>query len=335
MFKHLKTNTKIAKNAVIKKPVIFVIAAYFALIGGLMFINSKAAMGDNILEPENGTITSPATAVSDASASSGKYVLFKQASTSPSGQAIPSGQVTSGGHSWTPIFSEDFLVDAPMGSWANSCSYSQIMYTGATGTKWRSYPQCYQDTFQKRYYRPDQVLSVHDGVLDYYLHTVDGHPAGANPSPLITGTSEYQTYGRYTARIRQTTNSISDYYMAWLLWPENDSDYQCAESDFPEGGMGGSSYSYFSHYGCSGSQDYGQTNNIDKTKWHTYTQEWLPGRRNYYVDGVLVGSATNQIWSQPQRWQMQTETNTNCENRTNGCTQSGNLNVDWVVVYKY
>lgn len=332
MFAAKKLKAKISPKISRVKLGIFVVL--FASIGGYFIINSFAAVPSNVIEPEDGTL-SGLDALSDATASSGKYIQFNQTTSSPSGQNIPTGQLTSSGHTWTPIFSEDFLVNAPMGSWANACNPSQIMYTGATGTQWISYPQCFKDTFQKRYYRPDQVLSVHNGTLDFYLHTVDGHPAGANPSPILAGGSEYQTYGRYTARIKQTTNSISDYYMAWLLWPENDSDYQCSESDFPEGSMGGTSYSFFSHYGCSGSQDSGSANNIDKTQWHTYTQEWLPGRRNYYVDGNLVGSTTNQIWSQPQRWQLQTETNTNCENTSGGCTQSGNLLVDWVVVYKY
>lgn len=297
---------------------------------------AKATSGSEIVTPSTSSQYTIACSGNGGGATTNTNVTVNApVSATPSGQAIPTGPVTSDNHVWTPIASEDFNLAAPLGSWGSDCDASKIVYTGATGTQWRTYPKCYLDTFNKRPYRSDQVLSVHDGSLDYWLHPVDGKPAGANPSPVLPGGTNYQTYGRYTARIKQTTAQLSDYYMAWLLWPENDSDYQCAESDFPEGGMGDNSVSAYSHYGCAGSQQIFNAS-VDKTQWHTYTQEWLPGKRNYYIDGNLVGTATNQIWTKPQRWQMQTETNSSkCETTAAGCTQSGNLLVDWVVVYKY
>jgi Glycosyl hydrolases family 16 len=250
-----------------------------------------------------------------------------------SGAPMPTGNISSGGHTWTQIFAEDFTKDAALGSWGNDCDASFIAYTGLTGTKWRAYPKCFLDTYQKRPYRSDAVLSVQNGMLDFWLHTVDGKPAGANPSPVLPNGTVYQTYGRYEARIRQTTMNLSDYHQAWLLWPQTQSDWQCAESDFPEKRMSTTSVSAYHHYGCTGSQDsYSKT--LDKTQWHTYTQEWMPGRRNYYVDGVLIGSSTNAVYDKPQRWQLQTETDSTCET-TNTCTQDGHLQVDWVVVYAY
>jgi hypothetical protein len=267
-----------------------------------------------------------------------------------SGQPMPVGNVTSGGHTWTPIFSEDFTKDAPLGSWDDSGTLTTcpadrggVRYTGTTGTKWASYPKCFKDTYQKRPYRADAVLSVAGGVLDFWLHTVDGRPAGANPSPIIhaDGTS-HQTYGRYVVRMRQTTTNLSDYYHAFLLWPTSDAYYQCAESDFPEGSLGSSTAAAFHHYGtfsggvCTPSpsvQDY-FARTIDKTQWHTFTQEWMPGRRNYYIDGQLIGSSTNNVWSLPQKWQLQTETKSTCES-TNTCTQNGHVMIDWAVVYAY
>lgn len=60
----------------------------------------------------------------------------------------------------------------------------------------------YTDTFEHRSYQLGQVLSTHDGMLDFYLHNVNGVPAGANPSPQLVGTSGYQPYGRYSVRIK-------------------------------------------------------------------------------------------------------------------------------------
>jgi hypothetical protein len=135
-------------------------------------------------------------------------MTFQLTPSSPSGQAMPIGDLPG----WKQIFAEDFTVNAPTGSWGASCATdpdpaNKIVYTGANGTQWRTYPDCYTDTYQHRPYRSDQVLSVHDGVLDFYLHNVNGQPAGANPSPVINAAtaSQYQTYGRYTVRFKTTT----------------------------------------------------------------------------------------------------------------------------------
>lgn len=255
---------------------------------------------------------------------------FAQVATSPSGQAMPTGTLPG----WRQVFAEDFTVTAPTGSWAASCATDpdpagKIVYTGAGGTQWRTYPDCYLDTYQRRPYRSDQVLSVHDGVLDFHLRNVDGQPAGANPSPVIdraTG-SQYQTYGRYTARFRVDTTTLSEYHIAWLLWPESDADWQCAESDYPESSLSAPSVGAFAHHGCAGAVD-GFSKQIDYTQWHTFTQEWVPGARRYYLDGQLIGTSTNAVFSRPQRWQLQTETD-------GYGTHSGHLLVDWVTVYAY
>jgi hypothetical protein len=255
---------------------------------------------------------------------------FSPASLSPSGQAMPVGNLPG----WRQVFAEDFTANAPTGSWAASCATdpnaaNKIVYTGATGTQWRTYPDCYLDTYQKRPYRSDQVLSVHDGVLDFHLRNVDGQPAGANPSPVINAAtgSQYQTYGRYSARFRVDTTALSEYHIAWLLWPENDADWECAESDFPESSLSSATVSAFHHYGCNGAQD-SYSAAIDYTKWHTFTQEWAPGVRRYYLDGQLIGTSTNAVFAGPQRWQLQTETKGSGSN-------SGHLLVDWVAVYAY
>jgi hypothetical protein len=257
-------------------------------------------------------------------------LAFGLVSTSPSGQPMPVGDLPG----WRQVFAEDFTVAAPTGSWTASCATDpdpaeKIVYTGAGGTQWRTYPDCYLDTYQRRPYRSDQVLSVHDGVLDFHLRNVDGQPAGANPSPVVnraTG-SQYQTYGRYTARFRVDTTTLSEYHIAWLLWPEDDADWQCAESDFPESALSATTVGAFAHHSCNGAQDaFGAA--IDYTQWHTFTQEWVPGSRRYYLDGRLIGTSTTNVFAGPQRWQLQTETD-------GYGTHSGHLLVDWVAVYAH
>lgn len=224
-------------------------------------------------------------------------------------------------------FFEDFTQPAPTGSWGSYSDPNKVVYTGAGGTKWVTYPRTYVDTYNKRPYRSDRVLSVHDGTLDYYLHQVDGQPAGANISPLIDGSSQYQTFGRYSARIKVDNTDLSEYYIAWLLWPRDESAWQSAESDFPEGPLvpGNSGVHAYSHYAPGGTEGFFSPD-FDVHDWHVYTQDWLPGLRRYYVDGKLIGSTTTPIFSGPERWQLQVET------KGNGA-HSGHVLVDWVAVY--
>ncbi|NLG54581.1 MAG: glycosyl hydrolase family 16, partial [Rhodococcus sp.] len=101
---------------------------------------------------------------------------------------------------WREVFVDDFTTDAATGSFANSeCNNPRkVVYTGTEGTRWSAYPECFLDTYNKNPYRADRVLSVHDGVLDYNLHTVDGRRAGANLAPFVSGNDKGQVYGRYS-----------------------------------------------------------------------------------------------------------------------------------------
>ena len=246
----------------------------------------------------------------------------------PSGQCLPP---TPAGYS--PVCLDDFTVDAPMGSWNDPTGTGNaVVYTGDHGCKWTEYPDGWPSTYTNGQpgYEPSQVLSVHNGVLDFYLHDVNGLPAGANPSPILSNTgSRYQTYGIYEIRAKVVYDDsyrLDDYYIAWLLWPQDDGNWQYAESDFPEANLADNQVCAYAHYGGSGSQDQFCTN-VDFTQWHTYTQVWGPGYRSYYLDGQLIGTSTNQVWDQPERWQIQTEPS----GMNDG--DSGHVLVDWVAVY--
>jgi hypothetical protein len=247
--------------------------------------------------------------------------------TSPSGEDMPLGDLPG----WHQTFADDFTKDAALGTWGTSDS-QKVVYTGDHGGNWVEYPDGWSSTYTngKAGYQPAQVLSVHDGVLDFHLHNVNGLPSGANPSPLVTGTSQYQTYGRYATRFKVDTG-LSNYYAAWLLWPSNDSNGGCAESDFPEGSLNGT-VEGFAHNStkCSSysTQDAFSSNTRFDSGWHTYVQEWSPGVRKYYLDGVLMGTSTTRVWSQDARWQLQTEPN-------GSGSADGHLTVDWVAAYAY
>jgi hypothetical protein len=225
------------------------------------------------------------------------------------------------------IFHESFSVPKKRGTMGSKRDPMKVIYSGENGTRWVTYPNTFRDTYNKRRYRSDRVLSVHDGYLDFFLHRVNGKPAGANPSPLISGNQQYQTYGRYSARLKVQDKNLSEYYIAWLLWPREDSDWQSSESDFPEGSLkpGRRGVYAYSQYGPGKTEPFGDPS-IDMHEWHTYTQDWTPTQRRYYVDNKLIGVTTTPIFKRPQRWQLQIETKGRGNHR-------GHVLVDWAAVY--
>jgi hypothetical protein len=233
---------------------------------------------------------------------------------------------------WHNLLFSDFTVNAATGSWGTSDPH-KVVYTDSTGAQWTDYPDGWPSTNSgsKEGYQPSTVLSVHDGGLDFYLHNdSNGNPVGANPAPVLNNSTAgalYTQYGRFTERMRISGTNMKDFHAAHLLWPQNDSDWQSAESDFPEFGLGGGTVCAFAHYGGSGSQDsYCEPTSFDPTQWHTYTQEWGPGYRSYFIDGVLIGKSTNANYSGPERWQLQTEPSGSNDG------DSGHLYVDWASV---
>lgn len=239
----------------------------------------------------------------------------------PSGASPPVGDTPG----WHQVCLEDFTKTAPLGSWATQDA-SKVVYTGANGCKWTEYPDGWSstNTGSAPGYEPGQVLSVHDSVLDFALHPIGGHAEGANPSPLLP-TASNVTYGKFIVRMRM--DHVAGYHDAFLLWPSNDNDWQSAESDFPEMDLTDSTVSAYAHFGGSGSQDAFEGTKVDLTQWHTYEQDWSPGKRTYLVDGVVIGTSTSQVYSGPEHWQFQTEPSSTAAGGT------GHQLIDWAVAY--
>ncbi len=210
---------------------------------------------------------------------------------------------------------DTFTKSAPLGSFAQSKA-NQIVYVGDHGMAWTGYGDGWSSTYTggAEGYQPSTVQSVHDGMLDFYLHNdSNGNPVGADPSPLPNG-NRYQTYGvwSFCEKVAPADSyNLADFHQAPMLWPQNDSDYRSAESDYPEATLNELNFSGFTHYGGSGSQDVFDVQSVEPSfspsRWHVYTQAWGPGFRSYYIDGTLVGTSTNQLWSGPERFQLQVE----------------------------
>lgn len=245
---------------------------------------------------------------------------------SGAGQPAPTNNFTN----YKLVAAENFSVPAPLGSFGSDDDPTKIVYTGSSGVRWMGYPRTFVDTFKRHPYRSDKVLSAHNDVLDYWLHSVDGLSSGASVSPIINGDSQYQTYGRYSARMRVGNAPLTDYHLAFLLWPFENTDYEWAESDFPEQQFdrGLAPALGYAHYGPKSTQEYIVSKPIDMRDWHVYTQEWAPGVRKFYLDGKLIHTTSSPVWSGPQRWQLQVQS-------FNNGKQSGHLYVDWAAVWSY
>jgi hypothetical protein len=229
---------------------------------------------------------------------------------------------------------DTFTKKAPLGSLA-PVRANQIVYTGDHGMRWTGYPDGWPSTYSGKAegYQPSTVLSIHNGVLDFHLHDdAQGHPVGADPSPLPGG-HRYQTYGAWSLCEKVSPSDahhLADFKQAFLLWPHDNRNWLWAEADFPEQeDLDTLDFSGYAHYGGSGAQDVFDIQavmpNFDSRRWHVYTLAWGPGFRSYYVDGRLVGTSTHQVWSKPERWQLQAEPVGTVNDR-----DTGHIYVKWV-----
>lgn len=245
-------------------------------------------------------------------------VAVASATASPSGEALPVGDLPG----WRQIFSDDFVADVPLGAFPGSDYQSQ----------WSMYPDGTPDTAgqvgQPSRYFPSKVVSIHNGVLDEYLHTEGATPMAAALLPRLPTP---QTYGRYAVRFR--ADSLAGFKTAWLLWPDSERWPQDAEIDFPEGNLNSTFYAaMFPQGGIGGpAQDVFRTNTT-YTSWHTAVIEWTPAQVTFLLDGQVIGTATSRIPNTPMHYVLQTEA---CLEGCPAAMTVGHLQVDWITIYAF
>ncbi|HEX8509196.1 MAG TPA: glycoside hydrolase family 16 protein [Propionibacteriaceae bacterium] len=234
----------------------------------------------------------------------------------PNPSALPVGDLPG----WQQNFAEDFVTPADYGEVGRVYDSALRGYSG------------FSDTSKKGTYTPDRVLSVRDGLLDYYLHTatIDGVLRPRVAAPVLNNWHG-QIYGRYSLRFR--SDSIPGYKIAFLLWPSSD-QWAEGEIDFPEGQLDGVIKGYSHCVGdpvrnCS-SADTGET----MQDWHIATTEWTPDGVTFFLDGVNFGTATGAgIPRTPMRWTLQAETEIG--GPPPAPSAAGHLQVDWATSYAY
>jgi hypothetical protein len=251
----------------------------------------------------------------------------------PSGVAVPTGNLPG----WKQVFRDNFTTSVPAGGFSN-CSLGKTILTSdcaglpaSVGSQLFAYPDGWPDHHSGQY-MPSQVLSIHNGMLDYYLHT---SPSGihevAAVVPKIPGGvgGNGLQYGAYAVRFKAQT--ISSYKTAFLLWPDSEVWPADGEIDFPEGDLDGYIDAAMHMMGGTSmaSQDPFETK-VGYSSWHTAVIEWTPTICRFILDGRVVGSSTSLIPSTPMHWVLQAET---VRGAAPADSISGHIYVAWIAAY--
>jgi len=237
---------------------------------------------------------------------------------STSGQAMPVGDITSGGIKWKQIFADDFSTNVAIGGFPGT----------AYASKWTVYGPGWQDTSHNGIYDSSKVISVSNSIMDMYIHTENNIHYVSAPCPKVPSG---QLYGRYTARMK--SDRLSLYKVAWLLWPDSETWPDDGEIDFPEANLDSNTISAFMHYANHNGGQSAFSKKANFTVWHTFTTEWSPQKVVFYIDGAVIGTATTQVPSKPMHYVLQTETA--LSGGPPAATTQGHVKVDWVSVYTY
>jgi len=196
---------------------------------------------------------------------------------------------------WTLIFSDEF-----------DQALAEGQFPTAVGGRWYAYPYGWKDTSKNGTYDPS-IVSWHDGLLDAHIRTTAGVPRVAAFGPILPDGSTSQLYGRYEVRFR--ADPIVGYKGAWLLWPKSETWPRDGEIDFPEGDFDRTISAFVHRQGATtGSDQDAFPTTALWPDWHTAVTEWTPAAVRFYLDGALIGTATERIPNTPMRLVIQNET---------------------------
>lgn len=241
-------------------------------------------------------------------------------------QTMPVGDLPG----WKQVFTEDFTKgDVPLGAFpgpAYQADWSAGYKDGTPDTAG-------QTSGGKSGYFPSKVLSVTNGVLDWFLHSEDGVFMGAAPTPRIPNASAAPPransllYGRVSVRFK--ADSLAGYKTAWLFWPDSGVWPRDGEIDFPEGDLGDMIYGA-AHFAApqDGFDKFDSTSPF--TSWHVATTEWSPGRVEFLLDGQSLGVSTTLVPATPMHYILQTEA---CLPACPAPQTQGHVQLDWIAVW--
>jgi hypothetical protein len=232
---------------------------------------------------------------------------------------------------WKQVFEEDFSAgDVPLGGFPGdryNARWSAGYEDGIPDTAG-------QKSGGKSGYYPSKVLSVHDGVLDWYMHFEKGVFMGAAPQPKFPNVSadppraNSLLYGRYSVRFM--ADSLPGFKVAWLLWPDSGDFPGDGEIDFPEGDLAQIIYgaAHFPRSGRDAFEKFDST--MPFTSWHVATTEWSPGRVEFILDGQSLGVSTTTTPTKPMHLVLQSES---CLPKCPARSTKGHVYLDWISIW--
>jgi Glycosyl hydrolases family 16 len=292
---------------------VLILSCIIGLIATPHFLHSNAAYSKILLVSHNSIIPTSATGSALIPTST---TTLSTPTRDPSGQVMPVGNIPG----WRQIFTEDFNTNVPVGSFPGT----------VYGNRFTVYHNGTPDTAGNRggpsRYYPSKVVSVNNGLLNLYLHSENGTPMAAAILPDLPGN---HLYGKYTIRFR--SDPLSSFKTAWLLWPSTMNSQQGGEIDFPEGNLSGTMNGFVHPTNVRSDSDQKAFNtSVTYTSWHTASIEWTPNKVNFILDDKSIGTATDRIPNNPMDYVIQTES---CLTDCSTARTTGNLQIDWVVVY--
>jgi len=248
--------------------------------------------------------------------------------TAPSTGVPTDTTVTTNGHTWTLLKTEDFTKNAAVGQIGN-----------VYGQSWLGYPSGEDTNGGTGNWLPLEVLSASNSALHWDLHT---NNSGQHAVAVSVPWDYYsQTYGRYSVRLKLGSNvSDSNYKIAFMLWPASD-DWADGEIDWPEvvhltdrprpaSKQLGNYDSVFSPATSTFAQS-----KLNDGNWHIATTEWTADAIRFYLDDVLVATVTDKAYipTKPMRLTLQAETELWEGEPSN--SETGTVDVDWIAMWKY
>ena len=258
---------------------------------------------------------------------------------SPSGECMPVGDLPG----WHQIFTDDFSTAVPLGGFSACKAHNNTILDyhcaglpASVDAKWATYPDGKPDTSGHGMRYPSKVVSIGNGLLDFYLHNENGTNMDAVLAAKLPGSTAKGGLlgGRYVARFR--SDSVYGYKFAWELWPDSGNNFVDGEIEFPSGNLNSTIKAFMHPMNFQG--NYGLQSayhsTASYTAWHTATIEWLPQKQDlkFYLDGVLMGENVGpSVPSTPMHWLLQNETSS--DGTIPGPTDAGHIQVDWVAVY--
>ena len=230
---------------------------------------------------------------------------------------------------WRHVFMEDFTAgDVPIGGFPGPLYQERW----SAGYKDGIPDTAGQISGGKSGYYPSKVLSVHDGLLDWYLHSENGVSMGAAPQPKIPNASanppRYNSllYGRYSVRFK--ADSLAGFKTAWLMWPDSGVWPRDGEIDFPEGELTRTIYGA-THAGtqaCRGVRFRDAV--LRRGTWRR--RSGARGALNSFSTGISIGASTTDVPSTPMHFILQTES---CLTGCPAPATQGHVYLDWISIW--